>query len=153
MNVRKKLLFKRLHSDAVLPTIGSYGAIGLDLYACPRDKDGVLFSHEIKIGCRYPVPTGISVEIPRGYYGRIAPRSGLAKNEGLIVNGGVVDDDYRGELFVLLMKPDGLLSFWVRPGMKIAQLILERADKFEPEWSDALTETARGSNGFGSTGL
>jgi len=108
----------------------------------------------ISPGERRPVSTGISLEIPEGYYGRIAPRSGLAAKNGIDVLAGVVDSSYRGDIKVILLNTDqsGLGDFEIKSGDKIAQLIIEKHYNFELEVVDNLQETIRGSGGFGSTG-
>lgn len=134
--------FCRLHPNAVLPTRGSESAAGLDLYT-PRDF--YIFAGEV---C--PVPLGLTVVIPEGCYGRIAPRSGLAKKLGLVVLGGVIDSDYRGEVTVLLLMHSERQHYF-KCGERIAQLIVEKIEFPEPYWGDPET-TARGKKGFGSTG-
>jgi dUTP pyrophosphatase len=125
------------------PEFGSEAAIGLDLRANSR---AVVSSGEVTV-----VGTGIAIAIPPGYYGRIAPRSGLAVKFGADVLAGVIDSDYRGEIMVLLTahKPG---SFEIKQGDRIAQLILERAERPELQYVSHLGETARGAAGFGSTG-
>lgn len=101
---------------------------------------------------RATVSTGIRLEIPEGYYGRVAPRSGLAHKNGIDVLAGVVDSGYRGELKVVLHNTDRHDLFFVSPGDRIAQLIIER--HYNPEFVevDDLASTDRGDGGFGSTG-
>lgn len=98
------------------------------------------------------VSTGIRVAIPRSYYGRLAPRSGLALKHGIDVGAGVIDADYRGDVKVLLFN-FGTEAFQVRKGDRIAQLIVE---KISPDETmivvDALDDTVRDASGFGSTG-
>lgn len=101
---------------------------------------------------RATIRTGLAVEIPEGYYGRIAPRSGLAHNHGIDVLAGVVDSCYRGEIRVVLYNTDKEEPFQVRPGDRIAQMIVERHYNFEFVEVDDLSETDRGEAGFGSTG-
>lgn len=138
------LSFQKLHPDAVLPTRGSEGAIGLDLYAA---ENAMIDGNTVT-----KVRTGVAVEIPKGYYGRIAPRSGLAAKHGIVVLAGVIDDDYRGEIIVLLSAHSSAWFHSVKKGDRIAQLILERADKFTPVWADDLSNTERQNRGFGSSG-
>lgn len=120
------------------------------------DAGADLFSIEncvISPGERRPVSTGISLEIPEGYYGRIAPRSGLALKSGIDVLAGVVDSSYRGEVKVILLNTDqNGFDFEIKTGDKIAQLIIEKHYNFEFEVVDNLEETTRGTGGFGSTG-
>lgn len=97
------------------------------------------------------VPTGISVAIPPGYYGRIAPRSGLALKNSIDVGAGVIDGDYRGKVGVILFNFDDQ-PFVISAGDRIAQLILEKYAEAPVEVVDTLPPTTRGSGGFGSTG-
>jgi dUTP pyrophosphatase len=100
---------------------------------------------------RVLVATQIAIAVPSGHYARIAPRSGLAL-KGVDVAAGVVDEDYRGEVKVLLCNV-GATDFAVACGDRIAQLILERISTPPVEVVDTLEDTARGSGGFGSTGI
>lgn len=102
---------------------------------------------------RKPVSTGISIEIPEGYYGRIAPRSGLAYKNGIDVLAGVIDSSYRGEIKVILFNSDKENYFEIKKGDRIAQLIIEDHFNLEFEIVDDLSYTARGQGGFGSTGV
>jgi dUTP pyrophosphatase len=132
-----------LREGARLPRRGSPAAAGADLHS--------IEDLQIEPGARQLVPTGIAVEIPAGYYGRIAPRSGLAVRYGIDTLAGVVDSDYRGEINVLLINL-GTTVFEVKAGERIAQLIIEQAAPGSYEWVENLAETDRGSGGFGSTG-
>lgn len=135
---------KRLVPNAVLPTRGTPGSAGYDLYS----TDGFI----IMPGHRVVVTTGVSVELPSGTYGRIAPRSGLAVKHGVDVLAGVVDPDYTGELKVVLVNTDLRRAFMIRPGYRIAQLILENYTSAEVVEVPYVPETTRGAAGFGSTG-
>lgn len=140
---------KKLHPAAVLPTSGSAAAAGYDLYAC-LDADGEITlppHHTAKI------PTGLAFALPEGYFGAVFARSGLATKEGLRPANcvGVVDSDYRGELFVALHN-DSETSKCIRTGERIAQLVLLPAIRAEFQLTQELCETARGAGGFGSTG-
>ena len=140
------LRVKKLHSEAVLPTRGSSGAAGYDLTSTE--------THIIPPGHRAVVGAGIAVELPEGTYGRVAPRSGLAVKNGLQVGAGVVDRDYRGELKVVIFNHDLKDTYTVKPGYRIAQLVLEKIDCPEvEEILETLQETDRGDGGFGSTGV
>jgi dUTP pyrophosphatase len=139
----ERLRFKRLHTSARLPTRGSAGAAGLDLYAVERVT--------IRPGARAAVRTGLSAAIPAGFYGRVAPRSGLAARHGIDVLAGVIDSDYRGEILCALVN-HGEEPFEVEPGARVAQLVVEAIAVLEPAWAEDLEETARGAGGFGSTG-
>ena len=131
-----------LSPGAIAPTHGSAGAAGYDLYA---NEDVTIGETEFT-----PVSTGVLVAIPPGHYGRIAPRSGLAAGKGVIIGGGVIDEDYRGELKVLMSCLFGMYN--VSRGERIAQLILEKITTPELEIVTSLDDTDRGSGGFGSTG-
>lgn len=101
---------------------------------------------------RATISTGIAIEIPDGYYGRIAPRSGLANNHGIDVLAGVIDSGYRGEVRVILYNTDKDQHFQVQRGDKIAQMIIERHYNFDTVEVEDLSATPRGEGGFGSTG-
>lgn len=123
------------------------GAAGLDLAAC-IDRDLTLAP-----GQRALVPTGIAVALPPGFEGQLRPRSGLALRHGvtLLNSPGTVDADYRGEIGVLLVN-HGAEPFTVRPGDRIAQLVVARVARAVVRLVEALDETERGAGGFGHTG-
>jgi dUTP pyrophosphatase len=104
-------------------------------------------------GHRVVIPTGLAIQLPTGTYGRIAPRSGLAVKHGVDVLAGVVDPDYTGELKVVLVNTDLRRAFMIRPGYRIAQLILENYSTAEIEETPYVEQTERGEEGFGSTGV
>jgi dUTP pyrophosphatase len=137
------LRFQKLHELATLPTRGSRFAAGLDLYSV----EGLT----IEAGGRAAVGTGLCVAIPEGFYGRVAPRSGLAIRHGLDVLAGVIDGDYRGEIRCALIN-HGREPVRIEVGQRVAQLIIEAIATPEPAWADELEETSRGTGGFGSTG-
>jgi len=97
------------------------------------------------------VQTGLTVKVPDGYYGRLAPRSGLAKNFGIEVGAGVVDSSYRGLVGVVIYN-HGFYPYTMKHGDKICQLITEKINQNRYEQVDSLDETDRGSDGFGSSG-
>ena len=137
----------KLTPTAILPVRSSAGAAGYDLFSTD--------SYVVLPGRRVVVSTGITVNLPPGTYGRIAPRSGLAVKHGLDTLAGVIDPDYTGEVKVVLQNLDATQPFVIRPGYRIAQLILENytvAEVYEvPSENTVLTD--RGAAGFGSTGL
>jgi dUTP pyrophosphatase len=134
---------KRIHPGARLPLRGTNGSAGADLVC--------LEAFTLGSGERKLVPTGLIVEIPPGWYGRVAPRSGLAVKCGVDMLAGVIDSDYRAEVRVLMINlGDAPVSF--EAGDRIAQLIIERAALCDYVWADDLSETERGEGGFGSTG-
>lgn len=135
---------KLLHANAKMPTRGSDGSAGFDLYAV---ANGVVMP-----GAHVMIPTGIAVAISRGHYGRIAPRSGLAVKYGINVHAGVIDPDYRGELSVALINHGNQMwQYWV--GDRIAQLVIEKCYEGPLAQVDDLDATVRGAAGFGSTGV
>ena len=138
------LRIKKLTPNAIIPTRGSGGAVGYDLYS--TDSVVVPPTHRALVG------TGIAMVLPNGVYGRVAPRSGLAVKHGIQVGAGVVDPDYTGEVKVVLFN-HGHADFQVNKGDRIAQLILEKCDTPEVVEIGLLEETERGSKGFGSTGV
>lgn len=138
---------KKLRFDAVIPTYGSEDAAGADLYAC-IDKELT-----VEPGQSVFVPTGLSMQIPKGYAGLIYARSGLACKRGLAPANkvGVIDSDYRGEIIVVLYN-HGHQSQIIAHGERIAQLVITPV--YTPGFaeSDELDDTSRASGGFGSTG-
>ena len=101
---------------------------------------------------RIAVETGISIAFPKGWYGRIAPRSGLAFNYGIDVLAGVADSDYRGQIKVILLNT-GDTPFTIKHGDRIAQIVPEYCGFWtEMTVCDSLNDTERGQGGFGSTG-
>lgn len=133
---------KKLTSLAKTPTRGSDFAAGYDLYST---EEYVLKPLERKL-----FKTNISLAIPHGLYGRIAPRSGLAYKDGIDVMAGVIDEDYRGELGVILINL-GQVDKKVSVGDKIAQIIFENYTTAIMTEVPELPTTNRGDGGFGST--
>lgn len=142
-----KIAVKRLRPNAILPTYGSLEAAGADLYACLDVPVTVAPGESVF------VPTGLAMEIPRGCAGLIYARSGLASKRGLAPANkvGVVDSDYRGE-FMVVLHNHGSEPQTVEHGERIAQLVITPV--FTPGFMEAeeLSDTSRGSGGFGSTG-
>ena len=141
-----QLPFVKLKEEATLPSRAHEGDAGLDLHACETAHIGP--------GERWSVGTGVGVEIPAGHAGLVLPRSGLARDHGIaLVNApGLIDSGYRGELRVLLLNTDPAETFRVEPGDRIAQLLLTPIASAEPIETSALSESARGEGGFGSSG-
>lgn len=138
---------KKLNDNAKIPTRGSEYAAGYDLYACINEPV-VIYPHEtVKIG------TGIAIEIPDGYFGAIFARSGLATKKGLRPSNcvGVCDSDYRGEYIVALHNDANELMV-VEPNERMAQLVVMPYLPVKFTEVDELSDTERGSCGFGSTG-
>ena len=134
---------KKLSYDSIIPTRGSDGAAGYDLYS---NMDCVIRASE-----RGLVSTGITIVLPSGVYGRIAPRSGLAVKYGIQVGAGVIDPDYTGEVKVVLFN-HGEKDFEIKKGDRIAQLILEKCETPPIKEINIVEDTDRGAGGFGSTG-
>ena len=138
---------KKLKENAIIPTKGSRQAAGYDLYAC---CDGIVIiePHKtVKIG------TGLAIQPPRGYFGAIVARSGLAAKHGLRPANcmGVCDEDYRGEYIVALHNDTDSPQI-INTTDRIAQLVFLSYIKVEFRETDELENTKRGSGGFGSTG-
>ncbi len=145
-----KLTVKKMSPGAKLPDRAHPEDAGLDLYAhlTPVGDSSAIV---IKPNERQLIPTGLALEITPGYYGQIASRSGLAVKHGLIVIGGVIDSGYRGEVNVVLYNTSGH-EHVIENGMKIAQLILLPCC-YPHMVVGELSESARGHNGFGSSGV
>jgi len=139
-----KLIVQRLSRNAVLPIRGSIGAAGYDLASAVQTV--------IPARGKALVKTDLAMIIPSGCYGRIAPRSGLAWKKHIDIGAGVIDEDYRGPVGVVMFNhSDEDLS--VDVGDRIAQLVLERIAIAEVEEVSELPTTERGAGGFGSTGV
>ena len=138
---------KKVRERAILPTYGSADAAGADLYAC---IDEVV---SVAPGCTVFVPTGLAMEIPKGYAGLIYARSGLACKKGLAPANkvGVVDSDYRGEFMVALHNHGDTVQT-VNPADRIAQLVITPVITPIYEECAELSDTVRSGGGFGSTG-
>ena len=130
-----------------LPEYKTSGSAGVDLYA---NIDNPLILHPLE---NVIIPTGIYIGLPNGYEAQIRPRSGLAAKEGITVinTPGTIDSDYRGEIKVVLGKiTKG--EFMIKPGERIAQMVISKVEQATWDVVDELDETERGTGGFGSTG-
>lgn len=145
-----KIILKRLpHGrDLALPHYATHGAAGLDLIAAVEEEIALL------PGQRAAIPCGIAIELPHGYEAQVRPRSGLALNQGVTVLNapGTIDSDYRGEVKAILIN-HGAEPFIIKRGTKIAQMVIAAHEQAEIVESEALSESARGAGGFGSTGM
>lgn len=132
-----------------LPTYHSEGAAGADLFAALAPEVKII----IEPGARHLVPTGIAVQLPEGFEAQVRPRSGLALQHGVTVLNapGTIDSDYRGEIGVLLVNFGGE-PFEVVRGARIAQLVVTPMTRAIFVTTRELDETARGADGYGSTG-
>lgn len=141
-----RIAVQRLSEKAILPVYahGPAEDAGMDLHAT---EDAVLEPGVPKL-----VPTGLSIELPPGYEAQIRPRSGLALRHAITIPNGpaTIDPGYRGEIKVILLNA-GRAAYEVRAGDRIAQMVIARYEAIE--WDErALSESARGAGGFGSSG-
>ena len=134
-------------SDNPLPTYTTQGSSGMDLRAF-LDNSEVLDPMQI-----IAITTGLFIELPLGYEGQVRPRSGLALKQGLTVlnTPGTIDSDYRGEIKVILINLSGEEQE-IKPGERIAQLVVQKVDRVQLKLVDKLQESERGVGGFGHTG-
>lgn len=139
---------KKAYENTIVPTRGSSSAAGYDLYA-HLDTDVVISPHTTE-----KIDSGICIEIPEGYFGGVFARSGLATKQGLRPSNcvGVVDSDYRGHVIVALHNDSEQFQV-VHNGDRIGQLVIIPYLQTEFKVVDDLTETDRGTGGFGSTGV
>ena len=136
---------KNDNPNALIPTRGSEEAAGWDLYS----SENILVPKNGKA----IIPTGISIAIPKGYYGRIAPRSGLSRKKHTDIGAGVIDSDYRGEIGIVMFNHSNE-NLEINIHDRVAQLIIEKINTnelIEVSMND-LNKTERGEAGFGSTG-
>ena len=135
-------------ADLPLPAYATADSAGLDLMAA--------LSMPLNIAPlgRAQVPTGLAIALPKGYEAQVRPRSGLAARNGVTVlnTPGTIDADYRGEIQVILINL-GTEQFVVTHGLRIAQLVVAPVSRVDWQEETALSDTARGTGGFGSTGL
>lgn len=138
---------KRIHPDAKIPQYSSPQASGMDVCSVENLTINPL---ERKL-----VKTGLTFEIPIGHEIAVRPRSGLANRNGITVlnTPGTIDSDYRGELGIILYNSDKDNPYHVKVGDRIAQIVPQPVEKARMLESSELSETERGSGGFGSTGL
>lgn len=139
---------KVISSSGILPQYETEGSAGMDIKAYLEEPV------TLKPGKRALIPTGLFMEIPEGFEVQIRARSGLAVKHGIgLTNGiGTIDSDYRGEIKVSLINW-GEEDFTINNGERIAQMVVSRYEKAELEKVEVISETTRGSGGFGHTGL
>jgi dUTP pyrophosphatase len=141
-----QIVVRQLDPELPLPVMAHAGDAGVDLYA----------RHDVVIapaGGRVLVPTGIAIAIPDGYVGLVVPRSGLASKHGvtLVNTPGIIDSGYRGELQVVMINTDPTISYSVKRGDRIAQLVIQRTESVQWIVVDELDNNDRGG-GFGHSG-
>lgn len=144
-----ELYVQKIREDAIIPTRGSAYSAGYDLSSVEN--------YSISPNTTSLISTGLKFKIPTGHYGRIAPRSGISVKKQLIVNAGVVDEDYRGEVKIVFYNPTSNV-IEISKGERVAQLIIEKIsypNVFEVENLETLDDkpSERGEGGFGSTGV
>ena len=147
MSVRVQIARLAGAEDLDLPQRATPGSAGFDL---PAALPGELV---IPPGDRATVPTGFRIAVPEGYEGQVRPRSGLARDFGIVLPNapGTIDSDYRGELKVILLNT-GEKPFVVRRGDRIAQLVIAPVARARWQEGEELPVTARGAGGFGHSG-
>ena len=134
---------QKLHKDMTLPSYAHDGDAGIDLRSA--------IDYKLKAGESYTVPTGTKMAIPNGYVGLIWDKSGHASKNAIHVLAGVVDSSYRGEIKIVL-KNLGNQEFEIKKDMKIAQILIQPVTRANLIETESLENTARGDDGFGSTG-
>lgn len=144
LNVKNVLQIAKVYDDAKVPTRGTPGSAGLDLYSY---ENGTILPRS-----RDTVDTGIRMKIPEHYCGMIWPRSGLSAKNGIETGAGLIDSDYTGSIMVILHNHTDI-PFNFTKGMRIAQIVIMPYLSPEIEVVDKLDESKRGEGGFGSTGL
>ncbi len=146
----KVLVIRLPHGEGLaLPAYQSAAAAGLDLLAAIGTHAKIV----LEPGARELVPTGLCIELPKGYEAQVRPRSGLALKFGVTVLNapGTIDADYRGEVGVILIN-HGRAPFEIRRGDRVAQLVIHPVTRAELVEVASLQDSARGKGGFGSTG-
>lgn len=141
-----RVKIKKLHQDAIIPQYQTHGSAGFDLHAIEKCV--------LKAGSIALIKTGLAMEIESGFELQIRPRSGLAlKNQITVLNSpGTIDSDYRGEIMVVLYN-HSQQDFVVNEGDRVAQGVIARYEKADFELCTQLSDTHRGSGGFGSSGV
>lgn len=140
-----KVKIKKLQPHAMIPQYADEGSAGLDLIAIDME-----FNRDYGY---YEYGTGLAIEIPEGYEGQIRPRSSISKYDVMLCNPpGTIDSSYRGEVLVRFKPTDGERSQIYAVGEKVAQLVIKPVPKVEFQEVEELSETQRGTGGFGSTG-
>jgi dUTP pyrophosphatase len=138
-----RIKIKKLREDAIIPSYAHEGDAGMDLFAV---EDVILWPNE-----PVAVPTGISIELPKGYVSLIWDKSGLALKKGITTMAGVIDSNYRGEYKIVLLNTTNQY-YYIKKSEKIAQLLIQPVMQAEIEEVKELSESNRAHGGFGSTG-
>lgn len=142
-----ELKIKKMRDNAILPTRGDTEAAGIDLYACLNG------SITLAPGATAMIPSGISCEFPKGYFGAVAVRSSVGTKRHLVLSNqlGIIDNSYRGEIMISIRNA-GEQNQVIESGERLAQMILLPYVIYNIVETDSLSETERGDGGFGSTG-
>ncbi|OWZ90496.1 deoxyuridine 5'-triphosphate nucleotidohydrolase [Sinorhizobium sp. LM21] len=148
MTEAQQIRIQLLHPEAKVPTYGSEEAAGADLHAVLQNESVFILPGE-----RMIIPTGVAIELNPGTEAQVRPRSGLAAKHGLTVlnTPGTVDSDYRGEIKVILFNASPI-AYELKNGERIAQMVIAPVIRGVFTIAESLDDTARGENGFGSTG-
>ncbi len=145
--MKKVVKFKKLDPDAILPDYAHDGDAGMDLYSI---KEEIIEPLSWKL-----IPTGLACELPENTEGQVRSKSGIALKNGVFVlnSPGTVDENYRGEIGVILYNLNTKEPFLIKKGQKIAQFVINSIEYVETVEIQELSNTDRGQGGFGSTGL
>jgi dUTP pyrophosphatase len=142
-----QLKIKRLHPHAKLPRRATPGSTGFDIFACIEGQETIMLKGtQPKL-----IPTGIAIEVPRGYDVQIRPRSGLSA-KGVGVTFGTIDSDYRGKILITMYLFDPNAAFEIKHGDRIAQMVISKVADLPLVEVEELSSTERGAGGHGSTG-
>ncbi len=145
--MKKVVKFKKLNKDAIIPDYAHKGDAGMDLYSI---QDDIIEPLTWKL-----IPTGLACELPEGTEGQVRSKSGIALKNGVFVlnTPGTVDENYRGEIGVVLYNLNTKEPFVIKKGQKIAQYVINAIEYVDTIEVEQLDSTDRGEGGFGSTGL
>ncbi|MEI8378109.1 MAG: dUTP diphosphatase [bacterium] len=147
MNENLELKIEKLEHCIALPTYATEGSAGMDLVAANKEP--------ITLGSleRTLIPTGIKIQLPKGYEAQVRARSGMAIKHGITLSNcvGTIDEDYRGEVCVGIINLSKE-SYTINPGDRIAQMIIAKVEHVKISTVNSLDETQRATGGFGSTG-
>ncbi len=146
--MKKIVKFKKLNPDAIIPDYAHEGDAGMDLYSI---QDDIIEPLKWKL-----IPTGLACELPAGTEGQVRSKSGIALKNGVFVlnSPGTVDENYRGEIGVILYNLNTKDPFVIKKGQKIAQYVINQVECVDIiEIFEDLSSTDRGEGGFGSSGL
>lgn len=148
MKIDIRPVHPKLGKEWPMPFYATSGSVGMDLVAAIDEEVW------ISAGCRVLIPAGFSMRLPAGYEAQIRSRSGLALKNGIMVlnSPGTIDFDYSGQIGVILQNTDHNNLFVVKPGDRIAQMVINKVELIEWSVVAELDETSRNSGGFGSTG-